>query len=41
MLVNFFLLTMTNIDPARSATTAAQTPTVFVPVLGEVLVLLL
>ena len=26
---------MTNIDPARSATTAAQTPTVFVPVLGS------
>ena len=26
---------MTNIDPTRSATTAAQTPTVFVPVLGS------
>ena len=28
-------MTITNIDPARSATTAAQTPTVFVPVFGS------
>ena len=28
-------MTITNIDPARSATTAAQTPTVLVPVFGS------